>query len=426
MLFHPRTHPPRPARHSDLGLLRTFLRRSARIPGLVALLALLAAPALAAQASVTVAGVVLDAESGEPVPDVVVGVDGTELRAATDSAGRFRLAGVTTGTRRLVFRHLAYGEHSRDVVIGDSTSPVEIEVRLSQEAIQLSPMLVDVLSEAERQRLASGFAMRELTFEQIQLAQRRGLLLVDLLRQVPGVRLRPDGGANCLEYRSYGAGGRCRAMTVVMDGVPISSDAGTFFRTMDLDEIARLEVLSPGEAGVRFGFAAANGVLLVETRTGPAPVDLSGGGSMSFFDWNMEPEPYRWWRVFATSFAANAAALGLASLPVAHCSHVLDGSLSRRERCHPWVATGAGFVVIALPGAAGGAAATWAGGTPRSRGHRGWSMSLGTLSNWVGALLYFSARSRDATAGQIVGLGVLTLGTPLVETVSDRFFRRLR
>jgi hypothetical protein len=53
-------------------------------------------------------------------------------------------------------------------------------------------------------------------------------------------------------------------------------------------------------------------------------------------------------------------------------------------------------------------------------------MSLGTLSNWVGALLYFSARSRDATAGQIVGLGVLTLGTPLVETVSDRFFRRLR
>jgi hypothetical protein len=53
-------------------------------------------------------------------------------------------------------------------------------------------------------------------------------------------------------------------------------------------------------------------------------------------------------------------------------------------------------------------------------------MSLGTLSNWAGALLYFTARSTDSEARQILGLGILALGTPLVVTVSDRFFRRLR
>jgi hypothetical protein len=404
--------------------------RAAR-PGLITLLALLAAPGLAAQESSAVAGIVVDAATGQPVPDVGVGFDRLELLAYTDSAGRFRIEGVPAGSRSFVFRHLAYGEHSREVVVGEGGAPLELEVRISQDAIELSPLVVDVLSPAERRRLGSGFAMRELGFEEIQEAQRQGLQLEDLVRRVPGIRFRPiapGGGArerDCIEYRTYGTGNSCRDLAVVMDGVRMGS-AGMVLHTMDLDEIQRLEVLSPGEAGLQYGMSGGFGVLLVETRTGRPLADLERVGPMSPFDWDVEAEPYRWWRVFATSFVANAAAVGLTSLPLSYCTHVLDGSLSSQPRCNRWAATSAGVAAIALPGAGAGAVGSWAGTTPLSRGHRGWAMSLGTLSNWAGALLYFTARSTDSEARQILGLSILALGTPLIVTVSDRFFRRLR
>lgn len=396
---------------------------------LLVLLALVASSGVMAQDTSVVAGIVFDAQTGEPVPDVVVGFDRMELLSYTDSAGRFRLDGVPSGSRSFVFRHLAYGEHRRDVAVQNGGRAVELEVRISQAAIELSPLVVDVMSEAERQRLASGFAMRELRFEEIQLAQRQGLLLGDLLRRVPGIRFRRinAGGAarDCIEYRTYGTGNTCRDMTVVMDGVRMGS-ASMVLHTMDLDEIERLQVLSPGEAGIQYGMSAGFGVLVIETRTGPVPTDLERVGPMSPFDWDVEAEPHAWWRVFGTAFVANAAAVGLTSLPLAHCTHILDGSLSNQPRCNRWAATGAGVAAIALPGATAGAVGSWAGTTPLSRGHRGWAMSLGTLSNWAGALLYFTARSSDSEGRQILGLGILALGTPLMVTVSDRWFRRLR
>jgi hypothetical protein len=426
---HARERPPRTGASLDpKGRLADLCPRIRR-PGRLTLLALLAAPGLAAQESSAVAGIVVDAQSGVPVPDVVVAFDRMELLAYTDSAGRFRIQGVPAGSRSFVFRHLAYGEHSRDVVVGEGGAPLELEVRISQAAIELSPLVVDVMSEAERQRLGSGFALRELGFEEIQEAQRQGLLLEDLVRRVPGIRFRRInvGGAarDCIEYRTYGTGNTCRDMAIVMDGVRMAS-ASMILNTMDLDEIQRLEVLSPGEAGMRYGMSAGFGVLVVETRTGQPLADLERVGPMSPFDWDVEAEPYGWWRVFATSFVANAAAVGLTSLPLSYCTHVLDGSLSSQPRCNRWAATGVGVAAIALPGAAAGAVGSWAGTTPLSRGHRGWAMSLGTLSNWAGALLYFTARSTDSEARQILGLSILALGTPLLVTVSDRFFRRLR
>jgi hypothetical protein len=426
---HARELPPRPGASRDpKGRLADLCPRIRR-PGLLTLLALLAAPGLPAQESTAVAGIVVDAETGQPVPDVVVGFDRMELLAYTDSGGRFRIQGVPAGSRSFVFRHLAYGEHSREVVVGEGGAPIELEVRISQDAIELSPLVVDVLSQAERQRLGSGFALRELRFEEIQEAQRQGLLLEDLIRRVPGIRFRmmeERGTArHCIEYRTYGTGNTCRDMAVVMDGVRLGS-ASTVLQSLDLDEVQRLQVLSAGEAGLQYGMSAGFGVLVVESRTGRAFADVERVGPMSPFDWDVEAEPYPWWRVFATSFVANAAAVGLTSLPLGYCTHALDGALTNQPRCNRWVARGTGLAAIALPGTAAGAVGSWAGTTPLSRGHRGWAMSLGSLSNWAGALLYFTARSTDSEARQILGLSILALGTPLIVTVSDRFFRRLR
>ena len=390
---------------------------------------------LAAQEPGTVAGMVLDAESGEPVPDVLVHVQGSELRSLSDAEGRFRIEGVPGGEHRLLFRHLAYGEHTREVTLGGAG--LELQVLMSPEAIELSPLVVEATGEREQRRRFSGNSRAEIGFEEIQAAARTGIGLSDLLRQMPGVRMRPGGAGECIEFRQLGVGPICRNMTILIDGQLIA-DPASLLMAMDLDVIEHLEVLSPSEAGARYGGASANGVLLIETRTGtlaarPATIASrtrtmaapAAGGPLSAFDWSsFEPDPYPWGRVLATTFVSNLLVAGLTYLPLAWCTEVWDGSLKQR-RCSAAGALGSGVAAMGVPGAAAGLVARRAGTTERSRGSLA-STTLGTLFHLSGHVLLLHGKNRGSGVAEVAGLAVVAVGTPLIVTISDRFFRALR
>ena len=55
----------------------------------------------------------------------------------------------------LVLRHVGYGEHAQTLVVGASGS-LEFRVRISSRAIELSPLVVEVVSDAVQARRASG------------------------------------------------------------------------------------------------------------------------------------------------------------------------------------------------------------------------------------------------------------------------------
>jgi hypothetical protein len=316
-----------------------------------------------------------------------------------------------------------------------SDSTLQLDVRISRQTIELTPLVVEALSQTEQQRRASGTAINEIGFEAIQLAARQGQGMIDLLRQqIPNVRFRNAGGSrNCLEYRMTGTLEYCREMGVVMDGTVVT-DPGNLLPLLNLDDIQRIEVLSPAEASSRWGDLAARGVLIIETRTGTLPLGQRGDDATARFDWGGEQQPYPWLRVFAASFVANAAAVAVTYVPMAHCTHVLSGSFRPRvtgfdgsgpDECHPILSFGAGVAVLVLPGPAGGLTATWAGRTERSRGQRGRSVTLGIFSNLLGQLVFFTGRGRESDL-QWIGVGLLALGAPLLETLSDRYFRSLR
>ena len=102
---------PRPAR---LGLLLAL--------GLPLLVAAHRAPAPGA-----VAGVVRDAETGDPLPGANVALEGTSLGASTDGAGRFEIAGVPAGRYRLRASFVGYGAETVDVeVASGETARVDL------------------------------------------------------------------------------------------------------------------------------------------------------------------------------------------------------------------------------------------------------------------------------------------------------------
>jgi hypothetical protein len=380
-------------------------------------------------------GVVTDAQSGAPVPNVLVRIADTERQALTGADGRFRLDSIAAGSRTLLFRHIAYGEHSRSVTLTEA-STLQVDVRISQQTIELTPVVVETLSPEQLARLASGSPINEIRFEAIQLAARQGQGLIDLLRQqIPNIRFRNAAGSrNCVEYRMQGSLEACRDMTVVMDG-QVVSDPGNLYPVMNLDDIERIEVLSPAEASSRWGDLSIYGVLLIETRTGTLPLGERETETTARFDWTGEAQPYPWLRVFTTSFVANAATIAVAYVPMAHCTHILTGSFRARLldssdatsplECHPVISFGAGLAALAAPGPVGGFSANRAGATVRSVGMRGRSMTFGVFSNLLGQMVFFTGRGRDSDL-QWLGLAIIAIGTPLLETLSDRYFRSLR
>jgi hypothetical protein len=387
------------------------------------LLQLVLAVAVSAQQLRPLSGRVIDESTLQPIADVVVRVRGTELSALTGSDGLFRFQAVPVGARQLVFEHVAYGEHV-DTFAVRSEEETFLQIRLTARAVELPGVVVEGRTELEQRRQSTGFSMNEIQRPEIEEAAKRGQTLWELLRDaMPQVAVRDAsrGIAACVEFRgAMRLTGGCNHMSIFMDGVLLSAP-GTVYPNIPLGDIERLEAISPGQAGVQYGTLGGNGVLLIETRTGPRPNRPDGSEEMVTygFDWDLEPQPYAWKRVVGGAFLVNALGLGLGIAAAHQCLQVSDQTLGVQEGCAGMKALGAGALALALPVFGTSYAVRWGGGTDRSRGRLMPSVILASASAITGYLLVI--QGQDVAGGVLLGLGI-----PSLSVFSDRLFRVLR
>ena len=374
-----------------------------------------------------VSGRVVDQSSGTPISDVRIRVEDTAIEALSDERGMFRLAEVPSGQQRLLLTHLAYGEHARLVLVPEADRLI-VEARISTQAIELAPLLVETLTDVDRRQATTGAQVNEIERPALDLAHRTGRNLGDLLRQeIPGASVRQGwfGGA-CVEFRgARSMGGRCREMTVFMDGVRIANP-GLLLATLSPNDVESMEVLSPAEAGARYGSISGNGVLLIETRRPPRPgargPDLPGSAEATLFDWSEESSPYAWKKTMATSFLANAIGVGT-GLALAHqCLWRTEaGSLGLRTRCGGAATTGIGFLALGLPALGSALAAQWGGATDRSAGR----VTPISLTAALGVASGYMLIIHGTDTSQVAGSVMLGLGVPVLTTLAGRIFRAL-
>ena len=259
-------------------------------------------------------------------------------------------------------------------------------------------------------------------------AARRGLNLPAALEDgILGIRaMGGDFTAWCLEYRQVRVGGGCRGVAVYVDGIRVA-EPGWFLAMQQVDDIERAEVLSGLEATTRYGPAAGNGALIIETRSGIAAASTANDRHITGLDWSaLETEPYPWARVMASTFLANAAGVGVSLLLTDQCFGE-DTRLDNPYRCSTPASVGTRVAGLWLPTVAGSLAARWAGATDRSRGRFVPALLFGTVTSAGGYLLFVDKRSSSGSdAGKVVGALLLTVATPLVTVLSDRIFRVLR
>ena len=245
---------------------------------------IVAAPgALGAQARARITGVVRDS-MGLAVAGAEVTLAGSQRRAVSDPQGSYRVADIPLGRATLRVRRLGFQPLTMEVAV-DSVTTYAVDLWLAPVPHQLAPVLVRERREVYDARLA-GFEERRakkvghfITRERIERSHSSSL--VDLLREVPGVRIAPRGGID----RAVRLRGSSCAPLVFIDGAPASA-AEFDLGIIDPATVEGVEVYS-SVATVPSQFVGPRGldrcgVIAIWSRparpraraVAPAPVDL--------------------------------------------------------------------------------------------------------------------------------------------------------
>lgn len=255
----------------------------ARIAGLtaMAIAAGAAAPRLAAQpgagTDAALRGVVLSARArtGLPAAEIILlrGGDRPVARTVTDSAGRFLIDDLEAGSYRIRIRHVGRTTGERAVRLR-ATETKTIELRVAMPALTIEDLEVTVEGSPVTHRLR-GFEKRRkrghgyfIGPERIRQMQPRQAS--DVLRNVPGLRIGPDGRAEVSV--SGGRSARRCEPSVWLDGQELR---GYRINNLEPGDLLAVEVFR-GRAEIPSRFWRREGqcaAIVLWTREGRGPGD---------------------------------------------------------------------------------------------------------------------------------------------------------
>ncbi|MEJ8801071.1 SusC/RagA family TonB-linked outer membrane protein [Pontibacter sp. H249] len=232
----------------------------------------LAVPAWAQQ-SRTVNGKVTDQSSGQGLPGVAVLVKGTTVGAATGADGTFSI-NVPGENNTLVFRYIGYT--TKEVAIGNSSS-INVSISVNDKQLQ-EVVVVGYGTQNQRVSTQSVATVDALSFKDTPLTSPQQLLQ----GQAAGVQMTNSSGvlgaAANVRVRgvsSITAGGQ---PLYVIDGVPLNDGGYSFTQgassglnpllNINPNDIESMSVLKDAAAVAIYGSRGANGVVLINTKSG--------------------------------------------------------------------------------------------------------------------------------------------------------------
>ncbi len=230
-------------------------------------------------AQVTVSGQVTDASTGEGLIGVSVVVKGTSQGTVTDVMGEYRLQ-VPAENNTLVFSYIGY-ETAQEKVEGRST----INVSMREDSKQLSEVVVTALG-VKRESKSLGYTVQRVSGEDITQARETNVIN-SLAGKVAGVNIvgsssGPTASSNITIRGQSSLSGNNQPLFVV-NGLPITNglnspgdglngsttiDFGNAAGVINPDDIEEISVLKGPTAAALYGTRAANGVILITTKTG--------------------------------------------------------------------------------------------------------------------------------------------------------------
>lgn len=228
-----------------------------RLLYLVIMLLLASTAAWAQQRTIT--GVVTDSQSNETLPGASVLVKGTSKGTSTGIDGKFSLS-LAPSENIIVVSFIGY--ESKEVTVG---AQMNIAVQLVMQRTTLDEVVVVGYGSSKVKDLTSSIT----TVKSAELSKTPSSQPMNALQgKVAGLQIVANGGpgnSSTVRIRGIGSfpGRENEAPLYVVDG--------TFFDNIDFlnpSDIASISVLKDASAAAIYGVRAANGVVLIETKSG--------------------------------------------------------------------------------------------------------------------------------------------------------------
>lgn len=221
----------------------------------------------------TLSGQVIELGTGRPLVAARVQITGTNLGTLTDDEGRFEIPGVPAGDVQVQVQLLGYVTASQSVNIpadGTVTLNFELEpgplamdeivvVGYGSQAREMVTGSVSQLSSEQLERTTATTTGEALMGKMAGILTRRGYQGRNDASLATGRDGRPGAPAN-IQIRNLGD------PLYVIDGVPREA---ADFNALNIADIENISVLKDAAASV-YGFRAANGVILITTKSGSA------------------------------------------------------------------------------------------------------------------------------------------------------------
>jgi TonB-linked SusC/RagA family outer membrane protein len=233
---------------------------------------------------ITVRGKVTDAK-GVNLPGVAIQIKGTQSGTTTDTQGGFSLSAPSNGT--LVATYLGYT--TQEVLINGKTS---VDITLIESQQSLDEVVVTAFGVTkERRGLVS--SVQEVKGDQFTQARDNNIAtaLTGRIAGLDAAQINAGPGASSkVTIRGaniIGSGGNNQPLYVV-DGLPIRNpssgaangaqsfnvDRGDGISMINPDDIESISVLKGGAAAALYGSQAANGVILITTKSGKSQTGI--------------------------------------------------------------------------------------------------------------------------------------------------------
>ncbi len=238
--------------------------------GLAGGLTICPVPAIAsvAQQTLKVSGQVVD-HDGEPLIGATVKVKGAQSGAITDYDGNFSLDVPADGI--IVISYVGY--KNREIAVRGRANLNQIELEADDNVLEQ----VVVVGYGTQKKADLTGSVSIVNAEELKRMSNSNISTM-LEGKVAGVQITSDGqpGADpSVRIRGIGSFGSTAPLYVI-DGVPM----GTTIRDFSPNDIETIQVLKDASAGAIYGSRAANGVVIITTKSGkkdqPLKVDYKG------------------------------------------------------------------------------------------------------------------------------------------------------
>lgn len=259
-----------------------------RLSALLVLLMLVVSFAQAQSRQVT--GTVTSSDDGSPLIGVSIQVKGTTTGGTTDLDGKYSLNVPANAT--LVFSFVGF--KPQEVQVGERSI---VNVILESESQKMEQVVVTAIG-IKRSEKSLGYAATSVNSDELSKA-RDASLMGSLQGKVAGVTISSGGGtpgaSTKVILRGYSSITGNNSPLYIVDGSPINNsqadangaDFGNGANVVNPDDVASVTILKGASATALYGSRAANGVIMITTKSGKSnkgkkiTVEYSGNATFS-------------------------------------------------------------------------------------------------------------------------------------------------